>query len=70
MNSEISDLWDQAAWSVAYKRNEPNSWQTQVDFIEKFSELIVLKTLDTIEAERFELPPEVILAVKQRFGVE
>jgi hypothetical protein len=70
VNKLVSDLWDQAAWSVAYKRNESNSWQTQVDFIEKFSELIVLKTLDAIEAERFELPPEVILAVKQRFGVE
>lgn len=42
MNERIQDLWTKAAESTAaYPSGQNNSWETQVNFIEKFAELIV-----------------------------
>jgi len=42
MNERIRELWDRAAESAAaYPSGQNNSWQTQVDFMDKFAELIV-----------------------------
>ena len=42
MNELIQDLWTKAAESTAaYPSGQNNSWETQVNFIEKFAELIV-----------------------------
>ena len=42
MNERIKQLWDKAATaSAAYPSGQNNSWETQVNFMEKFAELIV-----------------------------
>lgn len=41
MNERIRELWDQAAKSAAaYPSGENTSWETQVNFLDKFAELI------------------------------
>ena len=42
MNERIRELWDQAAKSTAaYPSGQNTSWETQVNFMDKFAELIV-----------------------------
>ena len=42
MNERIRELWDKAAESTAaYPSGQNNSWETQVNFLDKFAELIV-----------------------------
>ena len=42
MNERIKELWIKAAESTAaYPSGQNNSWETQVNFLEKFAELIV-----------------------------
>ena len=42
MNERIRELWDKAAESTAaYPSGQNNSWETQVNFMDKFAELIV-----------------------------
>lgn len=41
MNPRISELWDSAAAKAAYSRSGETSWESQVNFIETFAELIV-----------------------------
>ena len=42
MNERIKQLWEKAATaSAAYPSGQNNSWETQVNFMEKFAELIV-----------------------------
>ena len=51
MNERIKELWDQAAESTAaYTSGQNNSWETQVNFMEKFAELIVGQCLDIVLA--------------------
>ncbi len=42
MNQQIQELWHKAAESTAaYPSGQNNSWETQVNFMEKFALLIV-----------------------------
>ena len=42
MNERIKEIWEKAAESTAaYPSGQNNSWETQVNFMEKFAELIV-----------------------------
>ena len=42
MNERIKELWDKAAESTAtYPSGQNTYWETQVNFMEKFTELIV-----------------------------
>lgn len=42
MNEQIKDLWIKAAESTAaHPSGQNNSWETQVNFLDKFAELIV-----------------------------
>ena len=42
MNERIKELWNNAAESTAaFPSGQNNSWETQVNFMEKFAELIV-----------------------------
>ena len=42
MNERIQELWEKAAESTAaYPSGQNNSWETQVNFLDKFAELIV-----------------------------
>ena len=47
MNERIKELWEEAAIaSAAYPSGQDNSWETQVNFMEKFAELIVRSAMD------------------------
>lgn len=41
MHPQITKLWNKAASETAYLNNDPNSWETQKQFINKFAELLV-----------------------------
>jgi hypothetical protein len=42
MNERIRECWIKAAESIAaYPSGQNNSWETQVNFLDKFAELIV-----------------------------
>lgn len=44
MNSKIEELWNKAAASsAAYPSGRNNSWQTQVNFMNTFAELVILE---------------------------
>ena len=50
MNERIKQLWDKAATaSAAYPSGQTNSWETQVNFMEKFAELIVRECINREE---------------------
>ena len=49
MNEKIKELWNKAAESTAAFPSGPNnSWETQVNFMEKFAELIVRECSKTV----------------------
>jgi len=53
MNDRIRELWDKAAQSTAaYPSGQNNSWETQVNFMDKFAELVVRECIDKIETYR------------------
>lgn len=70
MNERIRELWDRAAESAAaYPSGQNNSWQTQVDFMDKFAELIVRECLYNMENCDGDLD-FAIWKTKQDFGVK
>jgi len=75
MNERIRELWDKAAESTAaYPSGQNNSWETQVNFMDKFAELIVRECVDI--AYKFDEPklsgPGMIIGnrIEEHFGVE
>ncbi len=71
MNERIFELWNQAAKATAaYPSGQTNSWETQVNFMDKFAELIVREVFSKIEDERFEVYQPVKESVMKHFGVE
>ena len=53
MNERIKELWNKAAESTAaYPSGQNNSWETQVNFMDKFAELIVKECLEQIDKIR------------------
>ena len=47
MNERIQELWNKAADSTAaFPSGQNNSWETQVNFMEKFAELIIKECID------------------------
>ena len=47
MNERIRQLWDKAAESTAaFPSGQNNSWETQVNFLDKFAELIVKECIE------------------------
>ena len=78
MNEQIKELWDKAAESTAaYPSGQNNSWETQVNFLDKFAELIVHECIE-VAGDSYTSTPEdcvyyVDLAVNriaEHFGVE
>ena len=56
MNERIKELWNKAAESTAaFPSGQNNSWETQVNFIEKFAELIVKECIQVSEAHAMDL---------------
>jgi len=75
MNERIKELWDKAATaSAAYPSGQNNSWETQVNFMDKFAELIIKDCVDV--ASTYDLPkmsgPGLVIGskIKEHFGVE
>ena len=75
MNERIRELWTKAAESTAaYPSGQNNSWETQVNFLDKFAELIVRECVDI--AYKFDEPklsgPGMIIGnrIEEHFGVE
>lgn len=73
MNERIRELWDKAAQdTAAYPSGQNNSWETQVNFMEKFAELIVKECIDSVldcsveYCKRSQIAQE----IKERFGVQ
>ena len=69
MNPRISELWDSAAAKAAYRRFGETSWESQVNFIETFAELIVKECADISDAS-FHNGSAGYLAILKHFGVE
>ena len=70
MNERIKELWDKAAESTAaYPSGQNNSWETQVNFMDKFAELIIKETLQVARAG-IEFGDGMEDAVYKYFGVE
>jgi len=70
MNERIRELWDKAATaSAAFPSGQNNSWETQVNFMEKFAELIVRECAG-IADEYDGVGSTIVSRIKQHFGVE
>ena len=74
MNERIAELWNKAAEST-----KDDSWETQVNFMEKFAELIVRECAEqSMSIGRYNTPsgvtPDLSIAIavglKKHFGVE
>jgi hypothetical protein len=86
MNERIRELWDKAAEdTAAFPSGQNNSWQTQVNFMDRFAKLIVRECLslgDVLSKHYINTHPEQkqawLLAsiadysneIKKHFGVE
>ena len=76
MNERIRELWTKAAESTAaYPSGQNNSWETQVNFMDKFAELIVRECMDvawrhTPETEECEYSWLIHNKIKEHFGVD
>lgn len=66
MNKRILALAEQAG----YGSSRWNTTDQFEQFMEKFSQLIVLEVFDRIDAEKFEVYEPVIQKVKEHFGVK
>ena len=76
MNDKIKQIWEKAATaSAAYPSGQNSSWETQVNFMEKFAELIVREMLDIFDKRAepgtgFYEPQEPAEMIREHFGVE
>jgi hypothetical protein len=78
MNERIRELWNKAAESTAaYPSGQNNSWETQVNFLDKFAELIVRECVaicqdvdgeDNIDARSGR--QDCAVEIQEHFGVE
>jgi hypothetical protein len=70
MNERIRELWDKAAESTAaFHSGQNNSWETQVNFMDKFAELIVRECADV--ANKTVIGSDFVgNAIQNHFGVE
>ncbi len=68
MIERIKQLWDKAAESTAaYPSGQNNSWETQVNFMDKFAELIVRECAN-VAADHDAL--DIYEEIREHFGVE
>ena len=72
MNERIKELWGRAAESTAaYPSGQNNYWETQVNFMEKFAELIVKECAELVESQHTWITSVAASAlIRQHFGVE
>ena len=68
MIERIFELWNQAAKATAaYPSGQNNSWETQVNFMDKFAELIVRECCQKLENDGM---VEVAMEIKEHFGIK
>lgn len=70
MNQVISKLWDQAVSLTAELQLRANAWETEVNFMNTFVQLVVQEVFARIEDEGFEVREPVEDAVMKHFGIE
>lgn len=78
MNERIREIWDQAAKSTAaYPSGQNTSWESQVNFMDKFAKLIVVECMEVFSKDLPEAGDGKMLEVINRvcnvaehFGVE
>lgn len=82
MNERIRELWEKAAESTAaYPSGQNNSWETQVNFLDKFAESIVKECAAIIANDTANYQEEGMMAyyqgvqdsvksIRKHFGVE
>ena len=74
MNRQIEELWEKAAQSTAaYPSGRNNSWETQVNFMEKFAELIVRECMSLVSEpgpDMNDTERGILAQIKKHFGVE
>ena len=80
MNERIRECWIKAADSAAaFPSGQNNSWETQVNFLEKFAELLIQQCMacstwvgkmNTNSVEPVHTAHAINQRIKQQFGVE
>lgn len=72
MNERIRELWDRAALAAAaYPSGQNNSWETQVNFMDKFAELIVRECVEVVKWTPSQFPnDEYVKNITEHFGIE
>jgi hypothetical protein len=69
MNERIKECWLKAA----REDSDPDNWDTQEQFIQRFAELIVRECAEIVEETRWMVPPsqeQIARSIKQHFGVK
>jgi hypothetical protein len=74
MNERIRELWTKAAESTAaHPSGQNNSWETQVNFLDKFAKLIVrecAELCDNLQKWPSTEPRHCAEEIREHFGVE
>ena len=71
MNEQIKELWANAALdTAAYPSGQNNSWETQVNFIERFAELIVKECASIVYKTDTDHADGLALLLLEHFGVK
>ena len=72
MNERIKELWDKAATaSAAYPSGQNNSWETQVNFMEKYTESVIRECAKVYWGiDNGEQHSEYVDALKKHFGIK
>ena len=68
MNERIKEVWIKAA----SEDSDPDNWDTQEQFIERFAKLIVAECIDTVSDCSIEYctRPQIVSEIREHFGVE
>ena len=68
MNKRIQEVWIKAA----KEDSDPDNWDTQEQFIERFAQLIVAECIDTVSdcSVEYCTRPQIVSEIREHFGVE
>ena len=66
MNERIKEVWIKAA----REDSDPDRWDTQEQFIERFAELIVRECIDNVAVWEKDSRNHISYMLKRHFGVE
>jgi hypothetical protein len=70
MNQRYKTLWEKAATaSAAFSSGQNNSWETQVNFMEQYTELVVQESIDVMMRHDYH-GQWLGEKIKQHFGID